>query len=60
MQEYLLWAIGYDVFALPLAVGVLAPIGILLSPAIGAMFMSPSTVVVAINARWLGDVDLSV
>jgi len=47
-------------FALPLAAGILAPIGILLSPAIGAVFMSLSTIIVAINARRLGNVDLSV
>jgi len=60
MQENLVWATGYNVFALPLAAGILAPIGILLSPAIGAVFMSLSTIIVAINARRLGNVDLSV
>ena len=60
MQENLLWATGYNVFALPLAAGILAPIGILLSPAIGAVFMSLSTIIVAINARRLRDVDLSI
>jgi Cu2+-exporting ATPase len=59
MQENLVWATGYNVFALPLAAGILAPIGILLSPAIGAVFMSLSTIIVAINARRLRDVDLS-
>ena len=59
MQENLVWATGYNVFALPLAAGVLAPIGVLLSPAVGAVFMSLSTVVVAINARRLRGVDLS-
>ncbi|MDS0282687.1 heavy metal translocating P-type ATPase [Halomicroarcula sp. S3CR25-11] len=59
MQENLVWATGYNVFALPLAAGVLAPIGIILSPAIGAVFMSLSTVIVAINARRLRGVDLS-
>ncbi len=59
MQENLVWASGYNVFALPLAAGVLAPIGILLSPAIGAVFMSLSTIIVAINARRLRGVDLS-
>ena len=53
MQENLVWAAGYNVFALPLAAGVLAPIGILLSPAVGAIFMSASTVIVAINAQLL-------
>ena len=60
MQENLVWATGYNVVALPLAAGILAPIGILLSPAIGAVFMSLSTIIVAINARRLRNVDLSV
>ena len=59
MQENIVWAAGYNVFALPLAAGVLAPIGILLSPAIGALLMSLSTVIVAINAQFLRRVDLS-
>ncbi|WP_157533193.1 HAD-IC family P-type ATPase, partial [Haloferax profundi] len=59
MQENLVWATGYNVVALPLAAGVLAPIGILLSPAIGAVFMSLSTIIVAVNARRLRGVDLS-
>jgi Cu2+-exporting ATPase len=60
MQENLVWATGYNVFALPLAAGVLAPVGVLLSPAVGAVFMSLSTVIVAVNARRLRNVDLSV
>ncbi|MFB6105404.1 MAG: copper-translocating P-type ATPase [Halobacteriaceae archaeon] len=60
MRENLLWASGYNVVALPLAAGILAPFGVLLSPAIGAVLMSLSTVIVAINARRLGNVDLSV
>ncbi|MFB6079213.1 MAG: heavy metal translocating P-type ATPase [Halarchaeum sp.] len=60
MQENLLWASGYNVVALPLAAGVLAPIGVVLSPAVGAVLMSLSTIIVAVNARRLGDVDLSV
>lgn len=60
MQENLVWATGYNVFALPLAAGVLAPLGILLSPAVGAVLMSASTVIVAINARRLRGADLSV
>ncbi|GGC66149.1 heavy metal translocating P-type ATPase [Haloferax sulfurifontis] len=59
MQENLVWATGYNVFALPLAAGVLAPVGILLSPAVGAVFMSLSTIIVAVNARRLRGVDLS-
>jgi Cu2+-exporting ATPase len=53
MIENLIWATGYNVVALPLAAGILAPIGILLSPAMGALFMSLSTVIVAINAQTL-------
>lgn len=59
MQENLVWAAGYNVFAIPLAAGVLAPIGILLSPAVGAVLMSLSTVIVAINAQFLRRADLS-
>jgi len=58
MQENIVWAAGYNVFAIPLAAGVLAPIGVLLSPAVGALLMSLSTVIVAINAQLLRRVDL--
>ena len=51
--SHLLWATGYNVFALPLAAGVLAPFGIILSPAVGALLMSLSTIIVAINAQLL-------
>ncbi|WP_413229972.1 heavy metal translocating P-type ATPase [Halobacillus litoralis] len=53
MVQNLWWAAGYNIFAIPLAAGVLAPIGIVLSPAVGAVLMSLSTVVVAINAKLL-------
>ena len=53
MIQNLVWAAGYNVIALPLAAGVLAPVGILLSPAVGAVLMSLSTVIVAINAQLL-------
>ncbi len=53
MYQNLLWATGYNAFAIPLAAGVLYGYGILLSPAIGAVFMSLSTVIVAINAKTL-------
>jgi Cu2+-exporting ATPase len=53
MVQNLIWAAGYNIVALPLAAGVLAPIGILLSPAVGALLMSFSTVIVAINAQLL-------
>jgi P-type Cu2+ transporter len=59
MIENLVWATGYNVFALPLAAGVLAPIGIILSPAVGAVFMSLSTIIVAINAQLLRRVKLT-
>ncbi len=53
MVQNLWWAAGYNIVALPLAAGVLAPIGISLSPAVGALLMSLSTVVVAVNAQLL-------
>ena len=53
MMQNLMWATGYNVVALPLAAGVLYKMGILLSPAAGAVLMSISTVVVAINASLL-------
>ncbi|MCB2204943.1 cadmium-translocating P-type ATPase [bacterium] len=51
MIQNLFWATGYNIVAIPLAAGVLAGMGILLSPAVGAVLMSLSTVVVAVNAR---------
>ncbi len=53
MVQNLVWATGYNVIAIPLAAGVLAPLGILLAPAVGALFMSASTVIVALNAQLL-------
>ncbi|MBW7885447.1 MAG: heavy metal translocating P-type ATPase [Caldilineaceae bacterium] len=53
MVQNLLWATGYNAVAIPLAMGVLAPVGILLDPAVGAVFMSASTVIVALNAQLL-------
>ncbi|WP_420022123.1 copper-translocating P-type ATPase [Candidatus Enterococcus huntleyi] len=53
MIQNLWWGAGYNLFAIPLAAGVLAPIGILLNPAVGAILMSLSTIVVAINAMLL-------
>jgi len=53
MAQNLVWATGYNAFAIPAAAGVLYPVGILLTPAIGAVFMSLSTIIVAINARRL-------
>jgi Cu2+-exporting ATPase len=59
MIQNLIWASGYNVVALPLAAGVLAWAGILLSPALGALLMSLSTVIVAVNAQLLRRLDLS-
>jgi P-type Cu2+ transporter len=53
MMQNLAWATGYNVIALPLAAGILYSAGVMLSPAMGAVLMSVSTVVVAINARML-------
>jgi len=53
MVQNLLWATGYNAFAIPLAAGVLYKYGVLLSPAAGAVLMSLSTVIVAVNARLL-------
>jgi Cu2+-exporting ATPase len=54
MVQNLWWATGYNVVAIPLAAGVLYRAGIVLTPAVGAVFMSLSTVIVAINAQLLG------
>ncbi len=54
MIQNLLWATGYNVFAIPLAAGVAYGIGIVLTPAFGAALMSLSTIIVAINAKLLG------
>jgi Cu2+-exporting ATPase len=53
MVQNLWWASGYNIIAIPLAAGVLAKAGILLSPAVGAVLMSFSTVIVAVNAQLL-------
>lgn len=53
MTQNLWWAVGYNIIAIPLAAGALAGWGILLSPAVGAVLMSVSTIVVAINAQLL-------
>ena len=53
MKQNLFWGAGYNFIAIPLAAGILAPIGITLSPALGAVLMSVSTVIVAINAMLL-------
>jgi P-type Cu2+ transporter len=58
MIQNLWWAAGYNIVAIPLAAGVLAAWGILLTPAVGAVFMSASTVIVAINAQLLKRTEL--
>ena len=58
MIQNLWWAAGYNIVAIPLAAGVLASRGILLSPAAGAVLMSVSTIIVAINAQLLRRVRL--
>jgi len=53
MIENLIWATGYNVFAIPAAAGVFAGLGIILSPALAAVLMSASTVIVSANAQLL-------
>ncbi|HUF07673.1 MAG TPA: copper-translocating P-type ATPase [Rhodothermales bacterium] len=53
MVQNLWWAAGYNIIAIPVAAGVLLPIGIIFGPAVGAALMSLSTVIVAVNARFL-------
>ncbi|MPM02784.1 Copper-exporting P-type ATPase B [bioreactor metagenome] len=53
MVQNLWWGAGYNIIAIPLAAGVLAPVGIILSPAVGAVLMSISTIVVALNSMTL-------
>lgn len=58
MWQNLVWATGYNLIAVPLAAGVLAFAGFVLSPAVGAILMSASTIVVAANAQLLRRLDL--
>jgi Cu2+-exporting ATPase len=53
MRQNLIWAAGYNAIAIPLAAGALMPIGLVLSPALGAVLMSLSTIIVAANAQLL-------
>ncbi|RUR02030.1 heavy metal translocating P-type ATPase [Labedella endophytica] len=59
MKQNLWWAAGYNLLSVPLAAGVLAPIGFILPMSVGALLMSASTVVVALNAQLLRRLDLS-
>ncbi|QQC60241.1 heavy metal translocating P-type ATPase [Rothia kristinae] len=59
MRQNLWWAAGYNLVAVPLAAGVLAPVGFLMPMSVGALLMSASTVVVALNAQLLRRLDLS-
>jgi P-type Cu2+ transporter len=59
MMQNLWWAAGYNIVAIPLAAGVLAPWGVVLAPAVGAVLMSLSTIIVAINAQLLRRADLT-
>jgi P-type Cu2+ transporter len=59
MVQNLWWAAGYNLLAIPLAAGVLAPVGFVLPMAVGAVLMSASTIVVALNAQLLRRVDLA-
>jgi Cu2+-exporting ATPase len=58
MVQNLWWATGYNIIAIPLAAGVLAASGVLLTPAVGALLMSISTIIVAVNAQLLRRVQL--
>ena len=59
MQQNIVWAAGYNLIAIPLAAGVTAPIGFVLPPAVGAIVMSLSTIIVALNSQLLRRLDLS-
>jgi Cu2+-exporting ATPase len=58
MVQNLCWAAGYNLISVPLAAGVLAPVGFVMPMSIGALLMSASTVVVALNAQLLRKLDL--
>ena len=59
MKQNLWWAAGYNLISVPLAAGILAPAGFVLPMSVGAMLMSLSTVVVALNAQLLRRIDLT-
>ena len=58
MKQNLWWAAGYNLISVPLAAGILAPIGFVLPMAVGALLMSLSTIIVALNAQLLRRADL--
>src|SRR5699024_3116683 len=58
MQQNLWWAAGYNIIAVPLAAGVLAPIGFVMPMSVGAILMSLSAIIVALNAQLLRGLDL--
>ncbi len=58
MVQNLVWAVGYNIVAIPLAAGILAPVGFILPMAVGAVVMSASTIIVALNAQLLRKLDL--
>ena len=60
MVQNLIWAVGYNVIALPLAAGILAGVGFVLPAWVGALLMSLSTIIVALNAQTLRRLDMSV
>ena len=59
MKQNLWWAAGYNLLSVPLAAGILAPIGFVMPMSVGAILMSASTVVVALNAQLLRRLDLT-
>ena len=58
-KENIWWGAGYNIIMIPLAAGILAPLGFIMPPAIGAVLMSISTIIVAINAQTLRRVNLA-
>ncbi|EIC91196.1 copper/silver-translocating P-type ATPase [Candidatus Aquiluna sp. IMCC13023] len=59
MKQNLWWAAGYNLISVPLAAGVLAPVGFILPMSVGAILMSLSTLLVALNAQLLRRLDIS-
>jgi Cu2+-exporting ATPase len=59
MKQNIWWAAGYNIIAKGMAMGILAPIGFIMPPAVGALLMSLSTVIVAINAQTLRRLSLN-